>query len=93
MPGTGCRNCCCGTGSSTTAGHAWTGKHDAWLRHEAPPQLTARATRLAFDSDYETVLAVKARRDRLDAAIDEMAADSEFTRSCTGWAACAGSAR
>ena len=38
-----------------------------------------RATRLAFDSDYETVLGVKARRDRLDAAIDEMAADSEFT--------------
>ena len=30
----------------------------------------SRATRLAFDSDYETVLAVKARRDRLDAAIE-----------------------
>ena len=30
-------------------------------------------------SDYEAVLAVKARRDRLDAAIAEMAADSEFT--------------
>ena len=38
-----------------------------------------RATRLAFDSDYETVLVTKARRDRLDAAIEEMAADSEFT--------------
>ncbi len=44
-------------------GQGWTGKHDAWLRHEAHPQLTTRATRLAFDSDYETVLAVKARRD------------------------------
>jgi transposase len=60
-------------------GDAWTGKHDAWLRHQALPQLTTTATRLTFDSDYETVLAVKARRDRLDAAIEEMAADSEFT--------------
>jgi transposase len=60
-------------------GAAWTGKHDTWLRTEALSQLTARATRLAFDSDYETVLATKARRDRLDAAIEEMAADSEFT--------------
>jgi transposase len=60
-------------------GDAWTGKHDVWLRHEAQPELATRATQLAFDSDYETVLAVKARRDRLDAAISEMAADSEFT--------------
>ena len=60
-------------------GDAWTGKHDAWLRHEALPQLTDRATRLAFDSDYDTVLVTKARRDRLDAAIEEMAAESEFT--------------
>jgi transposase len=60
-------------------GQAWTGKHDAWLRHEALPQLSTRATRLTFDSDYETVLTVKARRDRLDTAISEMAADSEFT--------------
>jgi transposase len=60
-------------------GDAWTGKHDTWLRHHAVGQLTSRATRMAFDSDYETVLAVKARRDRLDAAITEMAADCEFT--------------
>ena len=60
-------------------GQAWTGKHDAWLRHEAFPQLDSRATRLTFDSDYENVLTVKARRDRLDTAIGEMAADSEFT--------------
>jgi len=50
-----------------------------WLRNEALPQLTSRATRLTFDSDYETVLVTKARRDRLDAAMEEMAADSEFT--------------
>ncbi len=60
-------------------GDAWTGKHDAWLRHDAVPQLTTKATRLTFDADYETVLTIKARRDRLDAAIEEMAADSEFT--------------
>jgi transposase len=60
-------------------GRAWTGKHDAWLRQQALPQLEGRATRLTFDSDYETVLTVKARRDRLDTAIGEMAADSEFT--------------
>ncbi|WP_206064932.1 IS110 family transposase [Nocardioides sp. JQ2195] len=60
-------------------GQAWTGKHDIWLRHEALPQLSAGATRLTFDSDYETVLAVKARRDRLDTAIAEMAGNSEFT--------------
>jgi transposase len=60
-------------------GDAWTGKHDAWLRHGALPRLNSQATRLAFDSDYETVLVTKARRDRLDASIEEMAADSEFT--------------
>jgi len=43
------------------------------------PQLTSRATRLTFDSDYETVLATKAHRDRLDATIEQMAADCEFT--------------
>ncbi len=60
-------------------GDAWTGKHDTWLRHDAAPQLLTRATRLTFDSDYENALAMKARRDRLDAAIAEMAAASEFT--------------
>lgn len=60
-------------------GDAWTGKHDMWLRQEALPRLTTGPTRLTFDSDYDTVLAVKARRDRLDAAIGQMAADCEFT--------------
>ena len=60
-------------------GQAWTGKHDMWLRHEAFAQLTVRATRMAGDSDYEMVVATKARRDRLDSLIEEMAADSEFT--------------
>jgi transposase len=60
-------------------GKAWTGRHDQWLRTEAFAQLTTRATRLTFDSGYEAVVVTKARRDRLDATIEEMAADSEFT--------------
>ena len=34
---------------------------------------------MTFESDYEAVLMVKARRDRLDTAIASMAADSERT--------------
>jgi transposase len=60
-------------------GKAWTIKHDLWLRTDALPRLSTPATRMAFDSGYETVLATKARRDRLDTAIEQMAADSEFT--------------
>jgi hypothetical protein len=57
-------------------GRAWTDTHDAWLRrlHFEP-----RAVQLAFESDYEAMLMVKARRDRLDDAIAVMAEDSEFT--------------
>ena len=62
-----------------TAGAAWTQAHDAWLRKFALPQLEGAATQMAFDAAYETVLMVKARREKLDAAIETMAADSEFT--------------
>jgi transposase len=57
-------------------GNAWTGMHDRWLRsqHFALPGL-----QLAFDIAYDTMLATLARRDRLDAAITAMAADSMFT--------------
>jgi len=57
-------------------GHAWTGRHDAWLRRQ---HFDVTATQLTFESDYDAVLSVAARRDRLDAAITAMAADSEFT--------------
>ena len=57
-------------------GRAWTGRHDAWLRQQ---RLPTTATRVAFENDYEAVLSVQARRDRLDAAIAAMAADSQFT--------------
>jgi len=62
-----------------SGGQAWTGKHDAWLRQVGRAQLSAPATRLTFESDYGAVLGVKARRDRLDAAVAAMAADCEFT--------------
>ena len=57
-------------------GQAWTTRHDVWLRQQ---HLPGAATRLAFDSDYDAVLTVAARRDRLDAAITVMADQSEFT--------------
>ncbi|WP_232331300.1 transposase [Agromyces laixinhei] len=57
-------------------GQAWTNPHDAWLRRQ---HLETLGARLAFDAEYEAVLSVKARRDRLDRAIEELAADSEFT--------------
>jgi transposase len=63
-------------------GDAWTGKHEVWLRHDALAQLTARtgrASALAFDNDYDAVQSTLARRKRLDLAIEEMAANSEFT--------------
>jgi transposase len=57
-------------------GKAWTVRHDIWLRRQ---RLEMPATRLSFDEAYDTVLATRARRDRLDRAIEEMAAHSEFT--------------
>jgi transposase len=57
-------------------GKAWTGKHGLWLRAQRFDQ---EATRLAFESDYDTVTVTLARRDRLDKAIEAMAADCEFT--------------
>ena len=65
-----------------SGGQAWTTTHDTWLRRigrEELPALGGPALQMAFESDYEAVLAVRARRDRLDQAIATMAADSEFT--------------
>ena len=59
-----------------SGGRAWTDAHDAWLRAQ---RFDSLALQTAFDSDYDAVLAVLARRDRLDTAIAAMAADSEFT--------------
>jgi transposase len=59
-----------------SGGKAWTAKHGQWLRAQCFEQ---RALQLAYDAAYETTELTVARRDRLDAAIAEMAADSEFT--------------
>ena len=59
-----------------SGGRAWTGAHDAWLRRQ---RFTSPAVQMTFDSGYDTVLTVQARRDRLDQAIAVVAADSEFT--------------
>jgi transposase len=59
-----------------SGGNAWTGPHDRWLRQQ---RFATAATTLTFESEYDAVLAMKARRDRLDAAITAMAGDSEFT--------------
>jgi transposase len=55
-----------------SGGTAWTAAHHEWLRRQrfAQPALTA-----AYDSTLETVLLTADRRDRLDAAILELAAD------------------
>ena len=61
-------------------GKPWTGSHDLWLRAQRRSAVfTLGGLRLAFDIAYDTLLATEARRDRLDAAIIEMAAASEFT--------------
>ena len=57
-------------------GQPWTGRHDLWLRSQA---FHESARQLAFESAYEAMLFTVARRDRLDAAIVELAMNSEFT--------------
>jgi transposase len=58
-----------------SGGQAWTGTHDVWLRGQS---FERYGVQLAFDADYEAVLLTAARRDPLDAAIEAMAANSEF---------------
>src|SRR5215210_2469033 len=57
-------------------GTKWTGLHLDWLRRQ---RLDRAPSQLALDEYYDTLVATKARRDRLDTAIQAMAADSEFT--------------
>jgi len=54
-------------------GTAWTQAHQRWLRAQQQ-QLTQPALRLAVDEADGAVLAVQARRERLDQAIAELAA-------------------
>lgn len=57
-------------------GQAWTGKHEMWLRGQRfdDPALT-----LTYESALDAMVTGVHHRDRLDAAIVAMAADSEFT--------------
>ena len=59
-----------------SGGKAWTGKHELWLRSQ---RFDDSALQLAYDTCFETMMATIDRRDRLDHAIEEMAAHSEFT--------------
>src|SRR3954451_15563802 len=59
-------------------GRAWTGAHERWLGTQRQTVFDRPGLRCAFDTAYDTVLATTARRDRLDTAIAEMAAASEF---------------
>ena len=58
---------------------AWTQAHDGWLRRLRCGEVWSAGTRASFDAGYETVVVTTARRNRLDAEIAAMAADSEFT--------------
>lgn len=57
-------------------GKPWTGRHEVWLRQQ---HFEVPGLRLAYDSAFDAMLACRDRRDRLDTAIEQMAADSEFT--------------
>jgi transposase len=57
-------------------GQAWTGKHEMWLRGQ---RFNDPALRLAYDTAFDAMVACVHRRDRLDEAIEAMAAGSEFT--------------
>ena len=59
-----------------SAGDTWTKVHDSWLRGQRFDQ---QSRQLAYDSAYEAMVLTVDRRDRLDRAIDEMAANSSYT--------------
>lgn len=57
-------------------GNAWTNAHERWLRSQRFDSVPLAA---AFDAAFETVLLTADRRDRLDATIEALAGDCEFT--------------
>jgi transposase len=63
-------------------GKPWTGNHDRWLQARRRLAVFDQpGLGLAFDIAYDTVLATLARRDRLDAAIAQMATGRVLTWS------------
>jgi len=59
-----------------SGGRTWTGKHEAWLRAQ---RFDSATLQLAYDTALDTMLATVDRRNRLDNAIAELAADSAYT--------------
>ncbi|PEG35288.1 IS110 family transposase [Mycolicibacterium duvalii] len=59
-----------------SGGTSWTVVHHAWLQRQRFDTAPAQA---AYDTAVETMLACGDRRDRLDAAITDMARESEFS--------------
>jgi transposase len=57
-------------------GEAWTVTHEHWLRKQ---HFDMPGLQMAYDAAFDAMLATVDRRDRLDAAIAQMAADSQFT--------------
>lgn len=57
-------------------GKTWTVAHTLWLRRQ---KFDRPALQTAYEAAFEAMTAVLDRRDRLDAAIAELATDSEFT--------------
>lgn len=58
-------------------GAAWSGNHELWQRNQ---RFEARAPQATFDNDFDAVLTVNARRDRLDEKIAVMARPSRGLR-------------
>ncbi len=59
-----------------SGGRTWTGKHESWLRAQRFDNTTLQ---LAYDTALDTMLATVDRRNRLDGAIAQLAADSVYT--------------
>ena len=57
-------------------GRAWTGKHELWLRTQ---RFDTPGLQQAYDAAFDAMLTTLDRRDRLDRAIEALAADSIFT--------------
>jgi transposase len=63
-----------------SGGTAWTSAHHDWLRRQ---RFESSALALAYDSVLDTVLLTADRRDRLDRAIVELAADPAWSPTVT----------
>ncbi len=57
-------------------GKTWTGRHELWLRKQ---RFDNPALQLTYDAAFDAMTACVDRRERLEAVIEAMAADSEFT--------------